>query len=92
MKDGSAALVEGVTALRDGAMQLNDGLSELYEKGFSRIAELSKGDLANVAARLRAVVDAAKDFNSFAGIGEDMEGTVRFVYRTESVKLPSSKN
>ncbi len=92
MKDGSAALVEGVTALRDGAMQLNDGLSELYEKGFSRIAELSKGGLANVAARLRAVVDAAKDFNSFAGIGEDMEGTVRFVYRTESVKLPSSQN
>ena len=92
MKDGSAALVEGVTALRDGAMQLNDGLSELYEKGFSRIAELSKGDLANVAARLRAVVDVAKDYNSFAGISEDMEGTVRFVYRTESVKLPLSED
>ena len=45
------------------------------------------GDLDGLVERLRATTDAAKAYQSFAGIGDDMEGKVKFIYRTEAVKV-----
>ena len=85
MQNGAPALIDGVTALRDGAMSLSDGLSELNEKGIRKLTDLVDGDLSILTERLRATVETAQGYTSFAGIADDMAGEVKFIYRTDSI-------
>ena len=86
MKNGAPALVDGVTQLRDGAMQLSNGLKEFNEKGIQKLVDAVDGDLAGLTTRIRATVDVSKNYRSFSGINEDMEGKVKFIYRTEAIE------
>ncbi len=86
LKNGAPALVDGVTALRDGAMQLSDGLKEFNEKGVQKIVDIAEGDLAGVVTRAKATVDVSKAYTSFAGAADEMDGQVKFIYRTDAIK------
>lgn len=86
MKDGTPALTEGVTKLRDGSMQLSDGMKQFAEQGIQKLVDFVDGDLEGFGARLKATVDVSKEYNNFSGISEDMEGKVKFIYRTEEIK------
>ena len=86
LKKGAPALVNGVTALRDGAMKLSDGLNEFNEQGVQKLIDAVDGDLAGLLTRLKATVDVSKEYNSFSGISDSMDGQVKFIYRTDSVK------
>ncbi len=85
MQSGVPALVDGVTKLRDGAMSLSDGLAELNEKGIGKLTDAVNGDLADLTERLRATVEISQNYTSFSGIADDMEGEVKFIYRTDSI-------
>ena len=85
IKNGTPALADGILKLKDGAMQLNDGLALFNENGISKIVELVGGDLKNITARLKATVDVSKRYRNFSGIGEDMSGRVKFIYRTDEI-------
>lgn len=87
LKNGAPALVDGVTALRDGAMKLSDGLKEFNEKGVQKLVDAVDGDLGGLFTRVKATADVSKDYNSFSGISDDMDGQVKFIYRTDSVKV-----
>ena len=86
LKNGTPALVDGVTQLKDGAMQLNDGLKKLNEEGIQKIIDLVDGDLNGIVARLKATIDVSKNYRNFAGISDDMDGQVKFIYRTAEIK------
>lgn len=86
LKDNVPALVEGVTQLKDGAMQLSDGIGRFNEEGIRKLVDAVDGDIAGLVTRLRAVADVSKDYTSFSGLADDMEGQVRFIYKTASVK------
>lgn len=86
LKDGMPALTEGVTQLRDGSMALSDGLKQLNEEGIQKLVELVDGDLGGLSARLRATVDVSKEYRNFAGISDEMDGQVKFIYRTDEIK------
>ena len=85
LKNGIPALSDGVSQLRDGAMQLNDGLNELNEKGIQKLIDAVNGDVSTLAARLRATADVSKEYKSFSGLAEGTDGSVKFIYRTESI-------
>ena len=85
LKDGAPALVDGITQLRDGSLKLSDGLKEFNEKGIQKLVEAVDGDLAGVVSRLRAAIDVSKDYQTFSGLGDGMDGQVKFIYRTESI-------
>ena len=85
IKDGAPALVDGITQLRDGSLKLSDGLKEFNEKGVQKLVDAVDGDLAGLTARLRATIDVSKEYKSFSGISDDMDGQVKFIYRTESI-------
>lgn len=87
LKNGAPALVDGVTALRDGAMQLSDGLKEFNEQGIQKIIDAVNGDIGVLFTRVKATVDVSKDYKSFSGISNGMDGQVKFIYRTDSVKV-----
>ena len=85
MKGSAPALIDGVTQLRDGAMELSDGLKEFNEKGVQKLVDAFDGDLGSLADRLEAVRDVSERYNSFSGISADMDGQVKFIWRTEAV-------
>lgn len=86
LKNGAPALVDGITQLRDGAMQLSDGLKEFNEKGVQKLVEAVDGDLDSLAERIRATRDVSKNYRTFSGPASDMEGQVKFIYRTEAIE------
>lgn len=86
MQDKSPALIEGITQLRDGAMQLSDGLTEFNEKGIQKLVEAVDGDLDGLVERIRATENVSRNYKTFAGTNSDVDGQVKFIYRTQSVE------
>lgn len=86
MKDGAPALITGVTELKNGAMQLSSGLKEFSSKGVDKLVEAVDGDVAGLVTRFKATVEVSKDYKSFSGISDEMDGNVKFIYRTDAVK------
>ena len=86
MKDSAPALVDGITQLRDGSMELSDGLKQFNEEGIQKLIEAVDGDLDGLSNRIRVTADVAKHYTSFAGISEDMDGDVKFIYKTDSIE------
>ena len=86
LKNGSPALVDGITQLRDGAMQLSDGLKKFNEQGVQKLVDAVDGNLTGLITRLRATIDVSKNYRSFSGIDDNMDGQVKFIYRTDSIE------
>ena len=82
LKNGVPALVDGVTKLKDGSMQLSEGLKTFNSEGISKIVNLMNNDLGKVATRLKAVIDVSKNYKSYSGLTEEMDGEVKFIYKT----------
>ena len=85
MKDSAPALVDGITQLRDGSMELSDGLKQFNEEGIQKLIEAVDGDLDGLSDRIRVTADVAKHYTSFSGICEEMDGDVKFIYKTDSI-------
>lgn len=85
MQNSAPALIDGVTQLRDGAMELSDGLKEFNEKGVQKLVDAFDGGLGQLMDRMDAVKAVSARYTSFSGISPDMDGQVKFVWRTEAV-------
>lgn len=86
IKDGMPALVEGVGELDDGAKRLADGIAEFDGTVTAKLADAVEKELIPLFRRMRATIDASRRYTNFSGIAEGTEGSVRFVYRTGSLK------
>lgn len=86
LQNSMPALTEGITALRDGSMELSDGLKQFNEQGVQALVDLVDGDLADIMTRLRATVDVSRNYRNFAGISDEMDGQVKFIYRTDEIR------
>ena len=80
-------LLDGITALRDGSRTLKSGLSQLMEEGIQKISDLAEEDLDDLVARLAACIKAGNSYDTFSGKLPEAEGTVKFIYKTDSVSL-----
>ena len=86
LKNGVPTLTEGVTLLRDGAMTLTEGLETFNTEGISKITSLKDGDLGKIATRLKATADVAEHYKSYSGLTDQMDGEVKFIYKTEEIE------
>ena len=86
MQNGTPALIDGVTRLRDGAMELTGGLKEFDEQGVRKLADAFDGDLGELMDRVDAVKAVSQRYNTFSGVSPDMDGQVKFLWRTEAVE------
>jgi len=85
LKTGGSALIEGVTQLKDGAIQLSDGMKEFNDTGIEKLVNAFDGDIKALTNRIKAVADVSKNYKSFAGIADDMQGSVKFIYKTDAI-------
>ena len=44
------------------------------------------GDVKELVARIKAMINASKDYTSFSGKSDDMAGKVKFIFTTDGVK------
>lgn len=94
LKDGAAELSKGAGELADGAKELNDGaetlangMTEYSEEGIGKLlSALEDADLKSVYEKFAAMLDAAAEYRSFTGVRDDMDGSVTFIIRTESIE------
>ena len=86
LESGTKALKAGVTELTDGASRLSDGCRQFYEEGIQKLLEVMDGDVGQLIKRLQATIEASQGYDNFSGIDDGMDGTVRFIYRTEGIR------
>ena len=86
MKNGTPELVGGVTQLCNGSMKLSDGLKEFNKKGVQKLVGAVNGNLTELMERLKATVKISKNYKSFAGLSDGMDGQVKFIYRTGEIE------
>lgn len=85
MKNGAPALVDGISKLKDGSMQLSDGLSKFYKEGIQKLID-KVDDAEALIERLKATINVSKNYKSFAGISNNADGNVKFIYKTKEIK------
>ena len=83
----TALEVDGVSALKDGSATLSDGLARFNKEGVQKLSDAVNGDLAGLYPRLKATVDVSKHYKSFSGITDQMDGQVKFIYRTADISV-----
>lgn len=66
-------------------MQLSNGLKEFNEKGVQKLVDAMDGDIGSLFTRIQATVDVSKHYKNFSGLAKEMDGEVKFVYRTDAV-------
>lgn len=86
LDDGAAKLQDGATELDDGALELKDGMIRFDEEGIRKLTELFGDDVEKVIDRIDALKDAGDRYNTFSGLQEGTEGSVKFIYKTDGIK------
>lgn len=86
LKDGGKELKDGVEELRDGSKELKDGVVEFDEEGIQKLVDIFDGDVQELVDRFEGSKEAAQAYKSFSGIADGMQGSVKFVYKTEAIE------
>ena len=66
--------------------EVKNDVKEFDEKGIQKLVELLDGDLAALLSRVRVITEVSKDYINFSGIADGMDGTVKFIYKTEEIE------
>ncbi len=86
LADGNQQLADGAGALADGNRQLADGMSEFKTSGIDKLTDVFDNDIQSVRSRIDAMSDLGKNYKSFAGIREGMDGSTKFIIETKGVE------
>ena len=80
------ALQSGIQQLKEGAFSLKAGLTLFNAQGIDKVAKLVNEDVEPLLVRARGVLDAAKSYENYSGLADDMDSAVRFIWRTDAIQ------
>jgi len=83
---GGVQVLSGAGSLKDGVSKLSQGESDFYTQGIEQLVSGLGGNYQDLADRLAAVIAAGQDYQNFSGIADGVSGSVKFVYRTDSIE------
>ena len=86
LSDNMPALQSGIQQLKEGAFSLKAGLTLFNAQGIDKVAKLVNEDVAPLLVRARGVLDAAKSYENYSGLADDMDSAVRFIWRTDAIQ------
>lgn len=87
LAEGVGKITEGVDKLDDGANELADGIVQFNEEGIDKLVNAYNGDIKDLVERIQAVMDAGSEYESFGGKSENAVGAVKFIIKTDAVKV-----
>lgn len=85
MNSKTVPLVEGINKLTDGSCILSKGMTQLYNEGIEKLVDMYKDDLKGLTSGIDETIDAGKSYRTFSKLSDEMNGSVKFIYKT-SVK------
>lgn len=85
LKAGSSQLASGAVSAQDGSAQLSDGLKQFNDEAIQKIVNAYNDDLAGLSDNLKATAQAGKDYQTFSGKDDAMQGKVTFIYETDGI-------
>lgn len=85
LQQGSDKLIKGIDELEKGSKQLSEGMSRFDKEGIEKLVQAA-GSLDNLKVRIHNTIDKADDYNTFSGLSKGMNGSVKFVYKTDSIE------
>ena len=83
LNDKSGDLADGVDKLDEGSKKLADGMSKMYKDGIKKIVDLYNDDLKGTLDSADALMDAGKGYKTFTRLPSGMDGSVKFIYKTD---------
>ncbi len=86
LRDGVVKLADGTVALDDGALELLEGMEKFETEGMEKLSDIFGDKLASMIDRLTALNDAGTSYTNFAGASGSENDSVKFIFKTESVK------
>ena len=72
--------------LAKGADKLAEGTKKFNDKGIKKLSDTYNDDIKTANDRFKEVVNVGKEYKSFSGINNKMDGEVKFIIETEAVK------
>lgn len=94
LSNGGSALKEGSQKLTDGSKELDEGMNKFYEEGIlemSNRVQDSDLDIDEIMETKDKLVDLSKEYKSFTSLDKDMDGSVKFVMKTEELEMEKEK-
>ena len=85
LNNGIATYCNGVDTLGDGTKTLADGASKLNNEGIKKITSLFGKKADKAIDKIQNLLDAGSSYKSFSGISKDMDGQVKFIYKTPEI-------
>ncbi|MDD3416655.1 MAG: hypothetical protein PHY47_22130 [Lachnospiraceae bacterium] len=85
-QDAFSDLDDGAHEMDDGAKDLKEGMEDYDKDGIQKITNLFGDDVQNVTDRLNAIKDAGSDYQTFTKLPEGVDGSVKFIIKTEAIK------
>ncbi len=86
LSSATSQVEEGVQKLDSGSRDLMDGMLEFDEEGIRKLTEAYDGDVKSMLNRLKAVVNAGKNYQTFTKVADSAKGSVKFIFRTDAIK------
>ena len=83
LKEKSTVLADGINQLDIGAKILHQGMKQFCDEGIEKIVSLYNDVLKGKGEELESLLKAGKEYSNFSRISNDMDGTVKVIYRTE---------
>lgn len=83
LQDGSGVFIDGIQQLDTGAVQLSDGMIQFDQEGIQKLVNAFDGNIDELLRRANDILNSSKAYKNFAGITEEMDGEVKFVFVTE---------
>ena len=87
LSDGANKIADGVDKLDDGADELYNGVVKFNEEGISKLVDAFNGDAKDLIDRIDAVVQAGENYTTFTGLAKEQVGSVKFIIKTDAVKV-----
>lgn len=93
LKKATNQLVSGVNQLSsasdklsNGSQKLADGMTKLNNKGIKKITNTYDDSVKGMLNRMKAISKAGKEYKSFTGSSDNMDGEVKFIIETDSIE------
>lgn len=83
--EGSNELSGGISDLNAGAEKLSSGMTEFDKDGINPLTTTVEDDFTILLERLKATVDADKNYQSFGERTDNTKGSVKFIIETGAI-------
>ena len=80
---GAEELEDGLQLISEGSEDLMNGMSKYYKEGIKKIVDMYNDELKGTVDNARSMLDAGKGYKTFTKLPADMDGNVKFIYKTD---------